>query len=109
MVSATLLEHADGGASASLEFVNEGGPAENLECLAEAAGRMKQVQVGSIGPGETTTARIELPASGDFRCVWLCTGTKGTHHVWSYDGRHEHSKGPRRLAAEAAFRQLYPS
>ncbi len=109
VVSATLLDHADGGASSSLEFLNEGGTAENLVCLAEAGDRIQQIDVGSLGPGETTTARIELPPTGDFRCVWLCTGSRETQHVWSYDGRHEHAKGPRQLTAEAAFRQLYPT
>ena len=107
-MSATLLEHVDGGASASLEFLNEGGTAKNLVCLAEAGGRIQQVEVGTVGPGESATVRIELATSGDFRCAWLCTGAKGTQHVWSYDGRHKHAKGPRQLSAEAAFRQLYP-
>jgi hypothetical protein len=107
VVSATLLDHADGGSSSSLEFVNEGGPAENLVCLAEAGGRTQQVEVGSLGPGQTAAVRIDLPASGDWRCVWLCTGARGTQHVWSYDGRHEHAK--ERLSADAAFRQMYPA
>jgi hypothetical protein len=106
-VSATLLDHADGGSSSSLEFLNEGGTAENLVCLAEAGGRLHQIDAGSLGPGETTATQIELPASGDFRCVWLCTDAKGAQHVWSYDGRHEDSKG--QLSAEAAFRRMYPS
>lgn len=104
-VSATLLDHADGGLS-SLELLNEGGTAENLVCLAETGGRLHQFELGTLGPGETTTARVEPPASGDFRCVWLCTDAKGVEHIWSYDGRHEHSKG--RHAGETAFRLLYP-
>ena len=40
ILAATVLDHPDEGWS-SLEFVNEGGPAEDVACFAMVSGRMQ--------------------------------------------------------------------
>jgi hypothetical protein len=108
VVTATLLEHADDGHSSSLEFSNEGGPAENVVCVAEVGGRVQQIVVGTLAPGEAASVHVATAGSGAFRCVWSCFDLHGRQHVWSYDGRHERRGRRRRVSVDDAFRELYP-
>jgi hypothetical protein len=102
VIVATLLDSDD-----SLEFVNEGGPAEGLACLALGANGMQELAIGSLGPGESKSASIEPPATGPFECVWACSDTRGRTHVGSYDGRHRRLKRREHLVLEDVFRELY--
>lgn len=102
VITATLLE-SDG----SLEFVNEGGLAEGLVCLALGANGMHELAIGSLGPGESKSVQVEPPAEGPFECVWMCSDARGRTHVGSYDGRHRRLKRREQLVLEDVFRELY--
>ena len=107
-VVATLLDDADSHVS-SLEFLNEGGPANAVECLAQIVGRTEHVAVGSLGPGEVKSVALAGPLpAGDFRCVWACTDANRGTYVWSYDGQRRHLRRSRRAALDDLFRELYP-
>jgi hypothetical protein len=108
IVAATLLDHPQEGWS-SLEFANEGGPAEDVTCLATVAGRMQEIAVGSLAPGETKAIRVDEPPAGEYRCVWVCSDRRGRRMVSSYDGRQLRMKGRQGVALGDAFRELYPS
>jgi hypothetical protein len=108
IVTATLLEQGDGHSS-SLEFLNEGGPAENVVGVVELGGRVQQIVVGTLAPGEALSVHVATTGSGEFRCVWCCLDTHGAQHIWSYDGRHERRNRRRRVRAADAFRELYPN
>ena len=101
-ITATLLD-----SNASLEFVNEGGPAEGLVCLALGANGMQELTIGGLGPGESKSVSVEPPAEGPFECVWGCSDVRGRTYVGSYDGRHRRLKRREHLPLEDVFRELY--
>ena len=105
-VVATLLDDPDSHQS-SLEFLNEGGPAEEVVCIAKADGRMQQVAVGGLGPGEAKSVGLGAPAKSDFQCVWACSDASGRMHIWSYNGQHRRLKRRQRVALQDVFREKY--
>jgi hypothetical protein len=105
---ATLLD--DPGANgASLEFLNEGGPASTVECLAQVVGGFQHVAVGALATGETKSVAVGPVQAGVFRCVWACSDTSGRTHIWSYDGRRRRVGRRRRPALQDVFDELYPA
>jgi hypothetical protein len=107
-IVATLLDDPNTHA-ASLEFLNEGGPANGVECLAEIADRLQHVTVGSLAPGDVTSVALDALGDGEFRCVWACSDEARRTHIWSYDGRHRRLSRRQHLALPDAFRELYPA
>ena len=106
LIALTLLE-GPGSDGATLEIVNEGGPADGLTCLARSSVGMQELPVGNLGPGESESVRVEQPPDGAFECVWACSDSRGRTHVGSYDGRHRSLRRRERLDLEAVFRELY--
>ena len=102
LIVATLLASGE-----TLEFVNEGGPADGLVCLARGRDRMRELTIGSLGPGESRSVSIEPTTGERFECVWMCSDARGRTHVGSYDGRHRRLKRMEHLALEDVFRELY--
>lgn len=108
MLVATLLDDPD-TAEASLEFLNEGGPANGVECLAQLVGHIQHVAVGSLATGEAKSVAVGRLPDGDFRCVWACSDASGRTHIWSYDGRHRRLWRRQRTALQDVFDEMYPT
>src|SRR5947209_216863 len=70
-VVATLLDDP-GSRVTSLEFLNEGGRANGVECLAEVGGRTQHRAVGSLARGEAKSIVLEPIAPGDCRGGGTC-------------------------------------
>jgi YD repeat-containing protein len=108
VVVATLLDDPDAN-GASLEFLNEGGPANAVECLAQVVGRLQHVTIGTLATGETKSVAVGPVQTGVFRCVWACSDAGGRTHIWSYDGRRRRLGRRRRTALQDVFDEMYPA
>src|SRR5689334_22145939 len=107
VVVATLLDDPDSQA-ASLEFLNEGGPASGVECLVQIVGGIQHVAVGGLATGATESVLVGPLVKGDFRCVWACSDRKGRTYIWSYDGQHRRLRRGQRAALQDVFDEMYP-
>jgi hypothetical protein len=108
VVVVTLLDDPD-SLAASLEFLNEGGPASGVECLAQVVGRIQHVAVGGLATGAAESVALGPLAEGDFRCVWACSDAKGRKYIWSYDGQHRRLRRGSPAALQDVFDEMYPA
>jgi hypothetical protein len=108
VVVATLLDEP-GSQAASLEFLNEGGPASQVECLAQVEGGVQHLAVGGLAAGAAESVAVGPLSEGDFRCAWACTDAKGRTYIWSYDGQHRRLRRGQRVRLEEAFDEMYPA